>query len=123
MNIKKESIVNNNNMKNKIVDRNKNNVFAFWESKDEIPAYLELCKKTWYQNIPNCEIHIINYHNIHSYIGNTYDLAKLKKIPLAMQSDIISAAILEKFGGLFLDIDCIVIDDVFEIFNLISKDK
>ncbi|NRD71124.1 hypothetical protein HQR03_11320 [Psychrobacter okhotskensis] len=123
MAIIKEIISTSDNVKNEIVDTNKNNVFAFWESKDEIPAYLELCKKTWYKNIPNCEIHIINYQNIQSYIGNTYNLTKLKKIPLAMQSDIISAAILEKFGGLFLDIDCIVIDDLFEIFNLISKEK
>lgn len=123
MAIIKKIISTSDNIKNEIVDRNKNNVFAFWESKDEIPAYLELCKKTWYKNIPNCEIHIINYQNIQSYIGNTYNLTKLKKIPLAMQSDIISAAILEKFGGLFLDIDCIVIDDLFEIFNLISKEK
>ena len=106
-----------------VVDRNKNNIFAFWESDSEMPAYLKLCMQTWHKNIPNCEVHIINYKNIKSYIGSTYDLDKLKKIPLAMQSDIISAAVLEKFGGLFLDVDCIVIDDVFEIFNLISKKK
>lgn len=123
MDIQKEVVITNSGIKNEVVNTKKNNIFAFWESEDEIPAYLELCKRTWYQNIPNCEIHIINYQNIRSYIGSTYNLNKLKKISLAMQSDIISAAVLEKFGGLFLDIDCIVIDDIFEVFNLISKDK
>lgn len=105
------------------VDTSKNNIFAFWESKEQIPAYLDLCKDTWIKNIPNCEIHIINHSNLHEYIGDTYDLENLKRISFAMQSDIISAAVLEKFGGLFLDIDCIVIDDLFRIFNSISEDK
>lgn len=105
------------------VDVNSNNIFAFWESKEWIPAYLDLCKDTWVKNIPNCDIHILNHNNLHEYIGDTYDLENLKKISFAMQSDIISAAVLEKFGGLFLDIDCIVIDDLFRIFNSISEDK
>lgn len=99
------------------------NIFAFWESENGMPAYLELCKRTWKKHIPDCNIHIINYENLHEYIDGIYDLEALKKIPLAMQSDIISAAILEKFGGLFLDLDCIVTDDIFQIFNMISKDK
>lgn len=105
------------------VDISANNIFAFWQSNDPIPAYLDLCKDTWVKNIPNCAIHIINHNNLHEYIGDTYDLENLKKISFAMQSDIISAAVLEKFGGLFLDIDCIVIDDLFRIFNSISEDK
>ncbi len=112
-----------NSVNIEVVDTNKNNVFAFWESDEEIPAYLELCKKTWHKNIPNCEIHIINYNNINQYIEGIYNLESLKKIPLAMQSDIISAAILEKFGGLFLDIDSVVTDDLFKIFNTISTEK
>lgn len=109
-------------MNNK-VNPNANNIFAFWQSNDPIPAYLDLCKDTWIKNIPNCEIHIINHSNVHEYIGDTYELENLKKISFAMQSDIISAAVLEKFGGLFLDIDCIVLDDLFSIFNHISEDK
>lgn len=112
-----------NSVNIEVVDTNKNNVFAFWESDEEIPAYLELCKKTWYKNMPDCEIHILNYDNLRDYIGNTYNLELLKKIPLPMQSDLISVAILEKFGGLFLDIDCIVTHNIFEIFDSISTKK
>lgn len=101
-----------------------NKIFAFWESKDKsIPAYLELCKRTWIKHMPNVEINILNHTNLEQYIGNVYDIEKLKKISFPMQSDIISAAVLEKFGGLFLDLDCIVVDDIFRIFNNISKDK
>ena len=106
-----------------LVDMTQNNIFAFWESPNPIPAYLDLCRDTWIKNIPNCKIHILNHSNLHQYIGNTYDLDKLKTISFAMQSDIISAAVLEKFGGLFLDLDCIVIDDIFDIFSNISDTK
>ncbi|ASK27539.1 hypothetical protein BG910_07090 [Neisseria chenwenguii] len=100
-----------------------NNIYAFWESKNGLPAYLDLCKQTWEKHIPNAKIHILNYQNLESYIGDIYDIEKLKTIPLAMQSDIISAAVLEKFGGLFLDIDCIATGDVFAIFDKIAQDK
>ncbi|VTU06971.1 acetyltransferase [Actinobacillus porcinus] len=106
-----------------LVDITENNIFAFWESPNPIPAYLDLCRETWIKNIPNCKIHILNHANLHEYIGDTYDLEKLKTISFAMQSDIISAAVLEKFGGLFLDLDCIVIDDIFDIFSTISETK
>lgn len=106
-----------------VIDIKKNNIFAFWESHSEMPAYLKLCIETWHKNIPNAEVHIINYKNINDYIEGVYNLDKLKKIPLAMQSDIVSAAVLEKFGGLFLDIDSIVIANLFEIFDIISNDK
>lgn len=111
------------NKETRIVDSKKNNIFAFWESDSEMPAYLKLCIQTWHKNIPNCEIHIINYQNIDEYIEGVYETDLLKKIPLAMQSDVISAAVLEKFGGLFLDIDSIVTADLFKIFNIISNDK
>lgn len=102
----------------------KNKIFAFWESSNgTMPAYLELCKLTWIINIPNIEIHIINYSNLDQYIDGVYDLELLKKIPLAMQSDIISAAVLEKFGGLFLDIDCIITEDIFLFFKDLPKNK
>lgn len=118
-----ENNITQTNTEIEVVDSNKNNVFAFWESDSEMPAYLKLCMQTWHKNIPNCKIHIVNYRNLESYIGSTYNLEVLKKIPLAMQSDIISVAILEKYGGLFLDVDCIVTHDLFEIFDTISMNK
>ncbi len=123
MSITKEVTATNKDLSNEVVDGNKSNVFAFWESDNEMPAYLKLCIQTWHKNIPNCEIHIINYQNIDKYIEGVYETNLLKKIPLAMQSDIIAAAVLEKFGGLFLDIDSIVTADLFQIFNTISTDK
>lgn len=55
------------------------------------------------------------------FIGTLID--ELKKIPLPMQSDIISAAVLEKFGGLFLDLDCIITKNIFNYFEELSSEK
>lgn len=101
-----------------------NKIYAFWESKDStIPAYLELCKQTWIKNIPEVELHIINHKNLKDYIGDIYDVDKLKKISLPMQSDIVSAAVLEKFGGLFLDLDCIITNNIFNYLEELPADK
>lgn len=67
------------NKETRIVDSKKNNIFAFWESDSEMPAYLKLCIQTWYKNIPNSSIHIINYNNLEDYIGSTYKIELLKK--------------------------------------------
>ena len=101
MAISKEDGLIQSNERIGVVDSSKNNVFSFWESDSEMPAYLKLCMQTWYKNIPNCNVHIINYKNLEKYIGSTYDINLLKVIPLPMQSDLISTAVLEKFGGLF----------------------
>ncbi len=108
-----------------VVNTNKNNIFCFWESDNDMPGYLKLCLKSWKINIKNSEVHVINYNNIYSYLEKDkyYDIDLLRQIRLPMQSDIISAAILEKFGGLFMDVDCIVTANIFDIFNQISSEK
>jgi len=66
------------------VNKNKNNIFCFWESNNDIPAYLKLCLKSWSKNIKNSEVHIINYSNIHLYLEReeSYDIVLLKQIRL-----------------------------------------
>lgn len=102
----------------------KNVIFTYWHSNSgSMPAYIELCIETWKKIIPNLDIVLINQSNLNNYIGNTYDMEKLKKISLPMQSDIVSAAVLEKFGGFFIDADTLITQNIFEIFNLLPQDK
>lgn len=101
----------------------KNNLFVFWESQEKMPGYLDACQDTWRKNIKNLEIHIINYGNIKDYIGDVYDVELLKKISLPKQSDAISVAVLEKFGGLFIDMDTLITKDIFNFFNKFDPDK
>lgn len=42
----------------------KKQIFTFWEPKNKIPAYIQLCIKTWYKILPDYEIKILDYDNI-----------------------------------------------------------
>lgn len=98
-------------------------IFAFWQSEKPMPGYLQLCIDTWYKNIPDLKVHFVNHSNLNEYLGNLYPLDQLKKLSYAKQSDIISAALLEKYGGLFIDVDTIIISDLFEIFAKFDDNK
>ncbi|MGP5588397.1 hypothetical protein ACTXO0_16645 [Glutamicibacter ardleyensis] len=86
-------------------------LYTFWEGRTP-PLYLELCVETWQRHIPNLEVELINYGNLHKYVGQYVDISKLKTFSLAMQSDVISAVVLAKRGGTFIDIDTIMLPNV-----------
>ncbi len=99
------------------------NIFVFWESKNDMPGYLYACMETWKKSIPDVRIHIINYSNINKYIDGVYDIDLLKKISLPKQSDAISVAVLEKFGGLFMDVDTLITRDIFDDLRSFDSQK
>ena len=83
-------------------------IFTFWEPKKSIPAYIELCIDTWRKFLPEYEIIIVDYSNLAEYIGDFYDKSLYTNFSLAKQADAIRAALLSKYGGLWLDADTIV---------------
>jgi hypothetical protein len=98
-------------------------VYTFWESKGKIPAYLDLCMQTWKKNVPGIEIVVINHANWAEFVGDIYDLNKLKEFSLPMQSDAVSAAVLATRGGMFIDMDSIVTKDFFNDFGELAPRK
>jgi hypothetical protein len=88
-------------------------IFTFWEPKNKIIPYLDLCRKTWEIQSPGYEIITLDYSNLFDYIDKfTYDFQKLKDLPLMMQKDAVMVALLQQRGGLFLDIDTLVFRDI-----------
>ena len=83
------------------------NLFTFWEGNTP-PAYIEMCIATWFKHLPNANLTVINYENIHEWVDVYVNIAELKKFSFAMQSDVISSVILAKYGGVFIDADTIV---------------
>lgn len=85
-------------------------IFAYWEALGRPPAYLTLIVTTWakYQDLDS--INIINKNNAAEYVGGYYNLPKLWNYSLPKQSDAISAAVLGSCGGLFLDIDTLLVN-------------
>lgn len=98
-------------------------IFTFWEPKDNMPAYLKLCMKTWEKFIPDAEIVVLDYSNISEYIDiNLYDKQLFDgRFSLAQISDAIRAMLLEKHGGLWMDTDTIILD--YGIEKYLNSDK
>ena len=85
-------------------------IFYFWESLDgDIPAYLNLCIKTWEKNGLDCEIVRINYGNVKEYTHGLIDPEIIKRFSFPLQSDAIAAAVMFHNPGLFLDADTILL--------------
>lgn len=89
--------------------------FIFWVNKEgsKTPNYLLLCLNTVFRNLNEFEIIVIDDHNLEEYLPGVYDMEQLKKLSFAMQSDIISVALLEKYGGIYLDADTILTKNIY----------
>ena len=92
-------------------------IFTFWEPKDKLPGYLELCLESWKKYIKDCEIVMLDYSNLDNYLNlKEFDKAFSGTFSLTQQSDAIRCAILNKHGGLWLDCDTIITSDKINDF-------
>lgn len=89
-------------------------IFTFWEPSRKIPGYLKLCIKTWEKYLPEYEIIILDYHNIYYFLDEPL-ISKIlsKKMSLPIQADAIRVAILNKYGGIWMDVDTIILNREF----------
>ena len=86
-----------------------NRIFTFWEPKENIPGYLELCMNSWKKYLTNYEIVVLDYSNLSNWLGQDYFNHRFyKNFSLAVQSDAIRCAILKKHGGVWMDVDTII---------------
>jgi len=93
---------------------NKKKIFTFWEPVTKIPGYLKLCIKTWKLFLPEYDIEILNYEKVKEYLGEDL-LSKIicNNISLFVQTDAIRVALLNKFGGIWMDADNIIVNGEF----------
>ena len=82
---------------------------CYWEGARP-PAYLAWCVSSWLNYLDLDDVLFLNQSNIHLYLGDLVDLSFLRRFSFAKQSDIVSAAYLYKYGGIFLDIDSIFVN-------------
>lgn len=89
-------------------------IFTFWEPKDKIPGYLSLCIKTWKKFLPEYKIIILDYKKVSDYLGKKlFSSIISNNMSRMVQSDAIRVAILNKFGGIWMDADNIITNGKF----------
>lgn len=99
-------------------------IFTFWEPKDSMPAYLRLCLDTWKKNAPEFEVTTLDHSNIESYLHRArYPMDRLLKLPLQIQKDAIEAAVLHQNGGIFMDVDTIVLNDFKSVLKKLQSSE
>lgn len=87
-------------------------LYTFWEPREEIPYYLQLCMETWKKFLPDATIIVLDYKNI----GEFLDVRELGlnlfsgKFTLPQIADAIRVALLAKHGGVWLDADTIILN-------------
>lgn len=95
-------------------------IFTFWEPRTKLPGYLKLCMKTWEKYIPNAEIIVLDYSNL----GDWIDISEFGpnlldgRFSLPMIADAIRVMLLEKYDGLWMDADTIILNkNIVEYFK------
>ncbi len=101
----------------------KKTVFTFWEPKDNIYPYIQLCIDTWKKYLGSSyEIVILNYDNLYDYIPkDAINPNVFKYCSLPQISDVISVAVLLFNGGIYLDADTIITQSEIPYIYLLSQ--
>lgn len=78
------------------------NVFTFWEGR--MPAYIELCIKTW--KVPHV---ILDYNTVNDYTD--LPIEKIKRFTLPHIADCVRVHVLRDQGGYWFDADTIMVTE------------
>ncbi|MBC8225793.1 MAG: hypothetical protein H8E74_01460 [Gammaproteobacteria bacterium] len=96
-------------------------VWMYWQDMPGVkkPGYIELTLKTAVlHNQGSFQVHVLNEKNIHEYLPNMRkDL--IDKLNLPQRADYYRVALLEKYGGIWLDADTVVMQDLTPLLNLL----
>ena len=103
-------------------DSHVSTIFTFWEPRDKVTPYLQLCRETWDKRLADHEIVVLDYSNLGNYLAaGVFDLAALERVPLAMQKDAVMVAVLHRHGGLFMDMDTLIVDDIAPVLQTLRR--
>ena len=92
-------------------------IWTFWEPRDNMPGYVELCIETWRVFFQDYKIVILDYSNLYNFLPKDfYDESLCENFSLPKQADAIRAAILYLYGGVWLDADTIITSSKIKYF-------
>lgn len=105
----------NEQFTNALVNPHDNNLFMYWVGP--VPEFILYLRKLIYlhsQNQTKYKIHLINRENVIQYIDELPEC--FDKLQPAHQADYVRVAAICKYGGIWLDSDTIVMNDLSSMF-------
>lgn len=112
----KKSLVDSDIQYDNLVDSRQKNIFMFWEGSDY--SLISLLRKIIFSYQNKYKIHFINYKNLHLYVPTLPP--RFYNYHIAHQADYVRVVVLQKFGGIWLDSDTILLDNIDSLFSLLE---
>jgi len=113
----------NNSIEESFYNR-KPKIFLYWENKKgstKRPEYLDLCFDTIVKHCSNSfEIVLLNEKTIHDYLPNLREDLD-RKLSIPQKTDYFRFKLLHKYGGIWLDTDTIIMQDLMPLFKNLEK--
>ena len=100
------------------------NIWLYWENKygHTKPAYLDLCLDTITKHCGyNFTIHVLNENNIYNFLPHLRKDLDYLLPSIPMKTDYIRYNLLYKYGGIWLDSDTIVIQNLSPLIKKLEK--
>ncbi|MBU0944991.1 MAG: capsular polysaccharide synthesis protein [Proteobacteria bacterium] len=95
-------------------------LWLYWKNLpgSQMPVYLKMCYEVMVKNCPECDVVLVTPEILCNFLPNIpFDLDAIRLHsdsvpPIALAADYIRVALLEKYGGIWMDIDCLVLTDL-----------
>jgi len=118
-------LCNQNTYSEKFNNLNKPYLWVYWENKENksTPPIIELCIEIMKLKLSNNFNFVkLDQNNIYDYIPEIKEKKHiLDKLIIAHRVDYYRVLLLNKYGGLYLDADIIVLNDLTDIINKMNK--
>jgi hypothetical protein len=106
-------------------------IWIYWENPpgQAEPPHIALCRRLMIANCPNCSVVLVTPENLHDYLPDISERinqigvrrGKVVKPSLAIKCAFIRAELIHRYGGLYIDSDCIVFQDLSQVFELLEQ--
>jgi hypothetical protein len=98
-------------------------IWAYWETKPgkKKPGYIDLCLNSIKHNCGKCfKVIILDEKTVYDYLPEMSDI-DLSKLELPQKVDYYRYCLLEKYGGVWLDADILVIKCICPFYNKLKN--
>ncbi len=99
-------------------------IWCYWETMNgkTKPAYIDLCYDTLTHNCKNCfDIILLNENKIKKYLPNIDEEIDLSQLSIPHKTDYYRYALLEKYGGIWIDADIVVTRCLCPLYKQLLK--